>query len=111
MRSFQTWFRENDAGRPWLILGKGPSLSKLPQFATSDYSLISLNHAVRDACVDVAHFVDWDAFCDVAERCVSHARFTVLPWQPHIDFKPSRKNLSQLVATHPFARKLAEQGR
>ena len=67
MKSFFEWFEttKQDRKRPWLILGKGPSFAKRDQFDLKNFQLLSLNHAVREQPVAVAHMIDYD----VVEAC------------------------------------------
>ena len=58
MQDFVTWFKtEIDKTRGWLILGKGPSFTKRKQFDLTKYYTFSLNHAVRELPVTVAHMM------------------------------------------------------
>ena len=62
MRNFFDCFQtsEIEKTKPWLILGKGPSFSKRHQFDLSAYNTLSLNHAVREQAVTIAHIIDLD---------------------------------------------------
>ncbi|MGI8622166.1 MAG: hypothetical protein ACR2NB_01460, partial [Solirubrobacteraceae bacterium] len=46
--------------RPWLLLGKGPTFARRGELDLSGYVTMSLNHAVLEQQVDVAHMLDWD---------------------------------------------------
>ena len=61
VRNFFEWAREAlDPAHPWLILGKGPSFSNRDRYNLSRYSLLSLNHVVREQPVTLAHMIDFD---------------------------------------------------
>jgi hypothetical protein len=114
MRSFQEWATaENIQGgqRPWLVLGKGPSFAKRDRFDLNAYSLLSLNHAVREQPVDLAHAVDLDVIRDCPQAFDENARFVVLPWVPHVKNRPGKKTLEQLLDDVPLLRKLDNENR
>lgn len=112
MQHFFDWFSQHiRPEQPWLILGKGPSFALRSGHDLSEYHLLSLNHAVREQSVLVAHLIDLDvveACSDVLER---HARFLVMPWYPHVEHRPSALPLDELVPNVPLLRRLAEAGR
>jgi hypothetical protein len=113
MQSFFEWFKSDELNRlkPWLILGKGPSFSKRSRFDLSDYHTMSLNHAVREQPVDVAHMIDFDVVDACGDAIPRNARVLVLPWVPHRDNRPGAENLEQLVQRHPTLRHLDQENR
>lgn len=112
MRDLFEWFEaEIDKTRPWLILGKGPSFSKRTQFDLSQYYTLSLNHAVREQSVTVAHMIDYDVIEACEDAIINNAEFLVLPWIPHVDNSPGKHNLGELTQTNPTLKKLEQQGR
>jgi hypothetical protein len=113
MRSFFEWFQGEgiDPDKPWLILGKGPSFSKRNQFDLTAYSTLSLNHAVRELPVTVAHMIDYNVVDGCGEALLANARYVLLPWVPHVDNVPGSETLAELARRHPILRRLDEQGR
>jgi hypothetical protein len=113
MQTFFDWFRNSsiDQTVPWLILGKGPSFAKRYSYDLSQFHTISLNHAVREQRVKVAHVIDYEVIEDCAEAIKSNAEVLVAPWRPHINFLPSSRNLAELIQTSQVLRSLDEQGR
>jgi len=113
MRSFFEWFQGEgvDPNKPWLILGKGPSFSKRNQFDLTAYSTLSLNHAVRELPVTVAHMIDYNVVDGCGEALLANARYVLLPWVPHIDNVPGSETLAELARRHQILRRLDEQGR
>lgn len=113
MKSFFEWFREAriDRARPWLILGKGPSFSKHAEFDLRGFHLLSLNDAARELPVDVAHAIDLHAIERSGEAIAANAQVLVMPWHPHIDFKPAGETLEELAQRVPVLRRLAEERR
>ncbi len=100
-----------DTGRPWLILGKGPSFSRYNSEQFHDFSTLSLNHAVKNCRPDLAHFIDLDAFLACASEATAHARAVVMPWQPHVKNVATDKTLEQLFASVEPLAHLAREGR
>jgi len=101
MQDFFQWFEAQvDKSRPWLILGKGPSFSKRSEFDVRQYYTLSLNHAVREQAVTVAHMIDYDVVDACGESLLTNAEYLVLPWIPHINNRPGRQNLEELAHNH-----------
>lgn len=118
MRDFFDWARATGLSQqPWLILGKGPSFSKLSQFNISDFKTISLNHVVRERPVDLAHIIDIDVVEHVGDALFENAGHLVMPWIPHDKVNPDRdgstgmKTLSEWAAEIPVLRRLHDAGR
>jgi hypothetical protein len=113
LQSFFEWFhgRSVDLERPWLILGKGPSFAKLKEFDLSQYRTMSLNHAVREHPVTVAHMIDYDVVDACGETILKNAEFLVIPWFPHVNNRPGRRNLEELAQISPILRRMDKQGR
>jgi hypothetical protein len=72
---------------------------------------MSLNHAVREQSVKVAHIIDLDVLDQCAEAITNKAEVLVLPWRPHVDFRPSPLTLELLAQENETLRLLDEQGR
>jgi hypothetical protein len=112
MQHFFEWFAQHgEAGRPWLVLGKGPSFSLRTSIDLSAYQLLSLNHAVREQPVLLAHLIDLDVAEACEEALLRQAAHVVLPWYPHVDNAPGARSLEELVPEHPLLRRLSEEGR
>lgn len=109
---FFDWFQSSGmATRPWLVLGKGPSFSRLEEFDTRNYLRIGLNHAVRECRVDLAHIVDVDVIAACGEALIENAGRLVVPWHPHVANVASEHTLEHVLATQPILRHLHAQGR
>jgi hypothetical protein len=112
LQHFFDWARRRlDPLRPWLILGKGPSFARRARFDLSVYDLLSLNHAVREQPVRLAHLIDLDVVNACGAALLSHARHVVLPWYPHVRNAPGTRSLDELVRDHALLRRLAQEGR
>jgi hypothetical protein len=109
---FFDWFRRcGEPGRPWLILGKGPSFALRERYDLSRFHLLSLNHAVREQAVLLAHMIDLDVVDACGEALPDQAEYLVLPWYPHVRNAPGARSLEDLVPGHPVLRRMAGQGR
>jgi hypothetical protein len=112
VRSFFEWIAQlQDFERPWLMLGKGPSFAERTKYDLGDYHLLSLNHAVREQPVLVAHIIDLDVVQACEEALDQHARVVVMPWYPHVRNAVGERSLADLVPTVPALARLAEAGK
>lgn len=113
MKSFFDWYQERsfDPSQPWLILGKGPSFSRLEQHDVGAYRLLSLNHVVRERRVDVAHIIDADVVEACGDRLLENAGVVVMPWVPHADNHVGEKTLEDLVSSQPILARLVRENR
>lgn len=112
MKNFFDWFREERSPeKPWLILGKGPTFNARHQFDISGYDCISLNHAVREQPVAVAHIIDIDVVPLCSEALLSNAEVLVMPWYPHVKNLVGTRTLADWVSEIPALQTLDAQGR
>lgn len=112
MEHFFDWFRrQGELDRPWLILGKGPTFGRRDRYDLRAYRLLSLNHAVREQPVLLAHMIDLDVVDACGETLLRQAGHVVLPWYPHVRNAPGSRSLEELVPGHALLRRLAEEGR
>lgn len=103
--------RQQEPERPWLILGKGPSYGHRTRFDLTRYHLLSLNHAVREQRVRLAHMIDLEVVDACGQALFDHARHVILPWYPHVRNAPGSRSLAELVPEHPLLRRLELEGR
>ena len=113
MRNFFDCFQtsEIEKTKPWLILGKGPSFSKRHQFDLSAYNTLSLNHAVREQAVTIAHIIDLDVIYACGDAIEKNAQFLVMPWVPHVNNRAGSQDLSELAQKNSLLNLMDEQGR
>lgn len=113
IRAFSEWIQSEGAiSRSWVVLGKGPSFerhAKHPRL-DSDYVTMGLNHVCRERPVHVTHIIDVDVVREVP-NLDALTKFVVMPWYPHIDFKPRDRNLEDLTQELPVLRSLTREGR
>lgn len=108
---FSRFDSDIDKTRPWLILGKGPTFAKRAQFDLTQYYTLSLNHAVRELPVTVAHMIDYDVVDACGEAILANAQYLLLPWIPHVGNRPGRHNLEELARLNPILRQMDATGR
>jgi len=113
LRSFFDWYKLNylNSDKPWLVLGKGPTFEKYVDYDMANFNVMSLNHVVQNIKVDVAHIIDLDVVNDCQEALNKNAKIVVMPWVPHINQRPTRITLNELVLKHPFLTYLAKNKR
>ncbi len=124
MQSFFDWFRDSDIdrGKPWLILGKGPSFSKREGHDLDAFYTMGLNHVVVEQSVTVAHAIDIEVIEHCGETLLENAMVVVLPWIPHVRYRPlpfmdrvkfkaGDKTLDEYAVEIPILGRLANEGR
>jgi hypothetical protein len=112
VRDITEWATTFDAaGKPWLILGKGPTFQKVAEVDLTAYHVCSLNHVVREFPVTLAHIIDIDVVGDCAAEIDRNAQFLAMPYRPHMKNFPSDKTLPELIAEYPVLEKLDREGR
>ncbi len=84
-------------GRPWLLVGKGPSLDRRHEYDLRPYHVLTLNHACRVVIPSVAHFTDLEPLLECVQELAAGHKRIVAPWHPHVDFRPSPNNLGDYV--------------
>ena len=100
------------ADKPWLILGKGPSYSKIASIDLARYNVLAINHVVErlDGC-EIAHMADWETFLACAGAAESRARYICIPYYPFVAFAPSSMSIDQLAESSSILRRLIGAGR
>jgi hypothetical protein len=97
--------------RPWLVLGKGPSFTRLTDEHRRAHQLFALNHVVRQEKVTIAHAIDLDVAAACAPTLDSNCRFLLMPRVPHVDSRPGERLLEQCFAQVPELYELDREGR
>jgi hypothetical protein len=76
--------------KPWLVIGKGPSFSKVSSFDLRKYHSVALNHAVNKIDgVDYVHVADLDVFDKISNTLESCKATLVTPYFLHSENKAS----------------------
>jgi hypothetical protein len=112
-QSFFDWYagKPELKGLPWLIIGKGPSYSRLSQYDTTGFNKVSLNHVIREQRVVIAHIIDLDVALDCADDIDRNSEVLVMPWWPHVQNNAGDQILYECVEQHPVLKRLKEDGR
>ena len=109
---FREWAARQDVNdRPWLLLGKGPSFSKLSQIDIAKFRVCTLNHVIRQVPADIAHVIDLDVVQDCAEEIYRNARVLAMPYHPHVNCRPSERSINDFIAEVFVLKRLADEGR
>ena len=91
---FEDWIKNNE--KPFLVLGKGPSIERLDEIDKSKYTIFGLNHIVKREKVDIAHFIDYEVIEQCGEVILDNAKFLMMPWHPNKGLKLHYKNIESL---------------
>lgn len=105
------WFAQQEWSRPWMVLGKGPSFARRGEVDLSSYHLLGLNHVCREQRVELAHAIDLEVVQELGPALLDRVGALVMPWRPHVQFKPGALTLAQLAVQDPALRRLSEEGR
>lgn len=108
---FIDWTKSTPIDKPWLILGKGPSFELCKNYDLENYTTMALNHVVRECPVEIAHIIDIEVLEACENEIAQNARFVLMPWHPHQNFKRMQSNLSELVQSSALLQKLANENR
>jgi hypothetical protein len=76
-------------GRPFLLVGMGPSFSRIHDFDTSGYNILGINKVVREIPVDLCHCIDFYIVDKVADAIEKQAKHLVVPYFPHFGYRPN----------------------
>lgn len=95
-----------DDGRPWLILGKGPTSEKYNLSVTDlGYRVFALNHAIK-LCpsAEIFHCIDADVLNDPAMQSFAEtAKYLVMPYYPHFNQRPDpNMSLETFIRQRPI---------
>ncbi|MGH7508230.1 MAG: hypothetical protein ACREMZ_02020 [Gemmatimonadales bacterium] len=112
MQSFFDWFQDNvRPDEPWLLLGKGPSFALRKELDLDRYRTLSLNHAVREQPVLVAHVIDVDVIQACGDALEANAGVLVMPWYPHVGNEVGTRTLAEYTGRMPALGRLDAAGR
>ena len=112
MKDFFSWAASNGvAESSWLILGKGPSFNEINEHDISKFRTFSLNHAVREQQVDIAHIIDLDVVESCSDALLNNAGVVVMPWHPHVENQPGPHTLEEWCRKVPALQRLSREHR
>lgn len=75
--------------RAFLLVGMGPSFSRINNFDTGLYNIMGINKVVRQISVDICHIIDWYIVDKVRDSIEKQAKYLVCPYYPHFGFQPN----------------------
>lgn len=112
MIEFFEWMKRRRDTRPWCVLGKGPSFRRRGEIEglAQRYQLLGLNHVCREQAVHVTHVIDANVL-DEVPGIWSRTGYLVMPWHPHVDFRPSPRTLAEFAREHAVLGRLEREER
>ena len=73
--------------RPWLVLGKGPTIDRYAVTDVSKYNVLALNHTVTMGPCEIAHAIDMEVIDDCGKAITRNAKYLFMPERPHVGMK------------------------
>lgn len=87
--------------KPWLVVGKGPSFSKIASFDLRKYHSVALNHAVNKLDgVDYVHVADMDVFDKISDTLKGGKVTLVTPYFLHSENKANANLSVDAIVSH-----------
>lgn len=71
--------------KPFLVLGKGPSIENIHQYDLQKFTVIGLNEASLYQKCFLTHFIDFDVF---SNDLIGTAFYFICPYYPHTYYRP-----------------------
>jgi len=98
--------------KPWLIVGKGPSFSKIDDLKLDKFYTFGLNHVIKKLdALDIVHLIDFDVFESCAEDIYKKVKYLVMPINPHFGNKATEVTIKDLVEKNETLKKLSDEKR
>ena len=83
--------------RPWLVLGKGPTLERIVNVNLNDYYILGLNHVINYGIpVDISLFIDLEV-CSL--EFVEANTYILAPYHCHFNFKPRTRLFTNIISS------------
>lgn len=94
------------------MFGQGPTFSKHSEFPGLDktYYTMGLNRVSRARKIFMTHAIDLHVLNDVPDL-PDRSEYLVMPWAPHVNWRPSRVTLEELATQHPVLVEMEKRGR
>src|SRR3990167_9186467 len=100
-----------DDGRPWLILGMGPTFSRRGEFDLSGYNILGINRIVSKMKVKLCQIIDFYIAEKYQQDILDNAEYLVMPYHPHFAYRAHPDvTISKLIDTFDFMKKLDTEG-
>ena len=114
MIEFFEWFQKYKYARnAWLVFGQGPSFTQHQELhkEIAGYHTFGLNRTCRERRMFLNHIIDIHVLREIPDL-PSRMTYLVMPWGPHLDFKPTQKaTLEDFAAEIPELKQMNEEGR
>lgn len=113
MIEFFSWMKlEDRSSKPWLMFGKGPTFERHREVPDLDekFLTVGLNHICRQRNVLLTHMIDANVLGEVA-GIQDKTKFIIMPWQPHVEFRPTPKTLDKFVEASPVLQQVEKEER
>jgi len=93
--------------KPYLIIGKGPSFSRIYTLNLKEFYTIGLNDVLHLLICDYAHLIDLRSLHKNHLKCSQ----VLIPFHPHINFRPSKKTVNEFVSENDILQKLEKENK
>jgi hypothetical protein len=113
MIEFFSWMKlEGRSSKPWLMFGKGPTFERHREVPDLDekFLTVGLNHICRQRNVLLTNMIDANVLGEVA-GIEGKTKFIIMPWQPHVNFQPTKKTLDKFVEESPVLQQMEKEER
>ena len=111
IKLFDDWLRsENRDKKPFLIMGKGPTIDLYKNIDREKYISIALNHVSKNHKVTIAHAIDYEVIEQAGTEMVKNAEYLLMPWYPNKNFSPHTKNLEELCKENAVLERFRKGG-
>lgn len=80
--------------KPWLLVGKGPTLQRHREVDFTRFHVLTLNHACLLVPATIAHFTDVEAYIACRHALYYQPCSVCLPWYPHVQFRSGERSLA-----------------
>lgn len=112
IKLFDDWIISEDRpNKPFLMMGKGPSLDLEENIDKSKYICLGLNHIPEKHKVTIAHAIDYEVIKEAGSSICMNAEYLLMPWHPNVGFKPYEKNLQDLCKDDPVLSRFEKTGK
>ena len=112
IKLFDDWIVSNEFNdKPFLMMGKGPSLELHSKIDRTKYISLGLNHVPQKHKVDVGHAIDYEVIKEAGPDLVKNAEYLLMPWYPNLGFRPHTKNLDELCKEDPVLNRFKKGNR
>lgn len=102
-----------DKRKPWLVVGKGPSIDLLEGIEEFDFNIIAINQAqMKLGSLSVMSFIDYEPFLEMYGYARGSAAYRALwcPWHPHWMQEPTKRTLLDFLKFDSQLRMMAKHG-